>query len=186
MRTAIIIHGTYGKPDENWFPWLKSKLEELDYQVYVPNFPTPTNQSLESWIDAFIEFNKYIDPQTILVGHSLGVAFILTILESMDLPIRAVFLVSGFLGLLHDNEFDDLNADFTLRNFNWDKIKNNVQKVYLYHSDNDPHVPIEKANTLARNLGIRPTIINNAGHFNTASGYLRSPQLLSDIKNLDS
>ena len=29
MTNAIIIHGAYGSPEENWFPWLKMKLEEI-------------------------------------------------------------------------------------------------------------------------------------------------------------
>ena len=50
MKNAIIIHGTYGNPDENWFPWLKIELEKIGYQVYVPTFPTPENQNLEAWL----------------------------------------------------------------------------------------------------------------------------------------
>jgi hypothetical protein len=36
MKTAIIIHGTGGSPDENWFPWMKTQLEEQGYRVFVP------------------------------------------------------------------------------------------------------------------------------------------------------
>ncbi|GAG44616.1 unnamed protein product, partial [marine sediment metagenome] len=34
--TTLIIHGTYGHPKENWFPWLKEELEILGEKVYVP------------------------------------------------------------------------------------------------------------------------------------------------------
>jgi len=40
MSNAFIIHGTGGYPEENWFPWLKKKLEEFNYKVFVPQFPT--------------------------------------------------------------------------------------------------------------------------------------------------
>ena len=30
----IIIHGIYGHPEENWFPWLKNKLEGMGYEVF--------------------------------------------------------------------------------------------------------------------------------------------------------
>ena len=48
MTNIIIIHGSYGNPNENWFPWLKSELKKLKCNVFVPKFPTPENQSLES------------------------------------------------------------------------------------------------------------------------------------------
>ena len=51
-----IIHGAYGDPEENWFPWLKTKLEGLGHQVFVPKFPTPENQTLNNWFNVF---NKY-------------------------------------------------------------------------------------------------------------------------------
>lgn len=41
MANVIIIHGAYGNPEENWFPWLKKELEKLDCRVFVPKFPTP-------------------------------------------------------------------------------------------------------------------------------------------------
>jgi predicted alpha/beta hydrolase family esterase len=53
MKNAFIIHGSYGHPKENWFPWLKNELEKLNYKVFVPAFPTPQNQSLASWFKTF-------------------------------------------------------------------------------------------------------------------------------------
>lgn len=182
MPQVIIIHGTYGSPTENWFPWLKTELERIDYQVNVPVFPTPENQNLEAWIDVYRNLNT--NSSTILIGHSLGVAFILSRLESLNLPVKAVFLVSGFLGLLNNEEFDRLNKEFVGREFNWDKIKKNANKIFLYHSNNDPYVPMEKAYELANCLGIKPTIIENAGHFNEQAGYTEFPKLLADIKNI--
>ena len=42
MSTNVFIfHGTEGYPEENWFPWLKEKLEAKGYKVFVPQFPTP-------------------------------------------------------------------------------------------------------------------------------------------------
>ncbi len=48
MTNVFIIHGAYGHPEENWIPWLKSKLKELGYRVFVSKFPTPENQSLKN------------------------------------------------------------------------------------------------------------------------------------------
>ena len=72
----VIIHGAYGNPSENWIPWLRESLEKLG-EVIVPEFPTPEGQSLENWRNVF----DSSDENTILIGHSLGPAFILDILE---------------------------------------------------------------------------------------------------------
>ena len=184
MKTAIIIHGSYGTPNENWFPWLKSELERLNYKVFIPKFPTPENQSLESWLNIFEGYKKYLNKNTILIGHSLGPVFILNVLENIDKKIKACFFVSGFLGLLNNRDFDTINKTFVNKEFNWDKIKNNCCNFTLYHSDNDPYVSIEKAKELSNKLNSKLNIIKNAGHFNEKAGYTKFDILLKDIKNL--
>lgn len=178
----IIIHGTGGSPSGNWFPWLKSELEKLNYKVFVPEFPTPKNQSLESWLDVFKSYERYLDKNTIVVGHSLGVAFLLNILEKLNHPIKSAFFVSGFLGLLNNPEFDELNKTFSAKSFDWDKIKSNCRKFYVINSDNDPYVPIEKGKELAEKLNVKLTIIKNAGHINSESGCDKFQFLFEKIK----
>ena len=180
----MIIHGSYGHPKENWFPWLKEEQEKIDCRVFVPKFPTPKNQSLENWLKVFENYEKYLNEDTILVGHSLGPAFILTILEKLDRKIKAAFFVSGFISLLNNKEFDELNKTFVERKFNWEKIKQNCTKFIIYHSDNDPYVPLEKAKELAESLDTEAVIIKGAGHFNENSGYKKFEILLKDIKKI--
>ena len=182
MTNIIIIHGSYGNPNENWFPWLKSELENLKCDVFVPKFPTPENQSLESWRKVFEKYKQYVNENTILVGHSLGPAFLLDLLENLDKPVKSAFFISGFLGLLGNSDFDEINKTFTDRNFDWAKIKHNCNKFYIYHSDNDPYVPIKKARELAEKLDSEVIEIKNAGHFNEKAGYNKFEVLLEDIK----
>jgi len=180
----FIIHGSYGNPNENWFPWLKKELEKEGCIVFIPKFPTPENQSLKNWMEIFNDFYlSKIDENTILIGHSLGPSFILSILEKINpvKPIKACFFVSGFLGLLNNKEFDEINKTFTTKEFNWDKIKNNCENFYIFHSDNDPYVPLEKSIELANKLNTKSIIIKDAGHFNKSSGYTKFPELLNKI-----
>jgi len=176
----FIIHGSYGHPGENWFPWLKNELERNGHEVFVPRFPTPENQSLDKWMEAFKKYEKYLDENTIMVGHSLGPAFILNILEKLNHPIKACFFVSGFTGLL-GGEIDKINKTFCDREFNWEKIKKNCKKFFLFHSDNDPYVPLEKAYELNEKLDGELEIVKGAGHFNEAAGYTKFPLLLEKI-----
>lgn len=184
MTKIFIIHGTLGNPQENWFPWLKQKLEELNQEVIAPEFPTPSNQSLENWNKIFSEYENQIDEDTIFVGHSLAPAFLLSVLERINITIKGSFFVSGFLKLLGIEPFDSLNKSFLNKTFNWQKIKQNCNQFFIYHSDNDPYVPLECANELANRLNVKPQIIRNAGHFNQKAGYIQFEKLFNDIKSL--
>ena len=175
----IIIHGAYGNPEENWIPWLKSELEKLGHKVLVPEFPTPKNQNLENWLKVFKDYEKYLDENTIVVGHSLGPAFLLTIIENK--PVKAAFFVAPFVDKINNPDFDGINKTF-YRKFDWDKIKQNCKKFFIYSSDNDPYVPLEKGKGIAQNLGVKLKVIKGAGHFNEKTGYSKFPLLLEDIK----
>jgi uncharacterized protein len=182
MVTIFLIHGTYGNPNENWFPWIKSQLKKIGCHVVTPTFPTPENQSLENWNEIFDKYQKEIDENTIFVGHSLGVAFILSILEKNNVQVRASFFVSGFIGDIGNTIFDRINHSFVNKKFNWIKIRKNCNQFYLFHSDNDPYVSLEKGRELAKNLETELNLVHNAGHFNKKSGYDEFNLLLDKIK----
>jgi hypothetical protein len=182
MSKTFIIHGSYGNPEENWFPWLKDRLESAGQAVYVPKFPTPENQSLESWRETFKDYEKYLDDNSIFVGHSLGPAFILDVIERSEIRIKAAFFVAGFIQDLGNKDFDGVNRTFIHRDFDWSKIKQNCRKFEVFCSDDDPYVPLEIAEDLARKLGVEAEIISGAGHFNKEAGYDKFDLLLEKIK----
>ncbi|MBI2134799.1 serine hydrolase family protein [Candidatus Woesearchaeota archaeon] len=181
---AIIIHGSYGNPNENWFPWLKEELKKLSYEVFVPEFPTPKSQKLESWMGIFDKYMGKLNENSILIGHSIGCAFILSVLEKLNVKIKASFLVAGFLGPLGSDFYDSISKTFAQKDFDWEKIKNNCDKFFVYQADNDPHIPLEKGQEMAKNLDSQLIIVKNAGHFNEKSGYKKFGLLLKDIKKI--
>lgn len=179
---AFIIHGVWGSPQENWIPWLKTKLEAQNIATITPKFPTPEGHNLRNWIRIMEEHKKNITSETLLIGHSISCAFILDMLEIMNVQVRACFLIAGWTGPLHDEELDALNRTFAERTFNWTKIRANCKKFYLFNSTNDPYVPVELGVELARNLQSSMTTVPNAGHFNQKAGYTTFPLLLTTIK----
>ena len=172
----IIIHGVYANPEANWFPWLKKELENLGYEVIVPKFPTPLDQSLESWLRAIADYESKINEKTVLIGHSLGAAFILDYLERTNKKIKATILVAGFHKLL-SSSYDEVNKTFVDKEFNWEKIKNSCGRFFVFASDNDKYIPLEISQELAENLNAEFKIIPNAGHINKESGYDAFPLL---------
>ena len=186
MQTAFIIHGAAGHPDENWFPWLKTELEQLGFTVYVPAFPaTPETQTLENWLKVFEEYRNHLNEDTIVIGHSLGPAFLLTILEQIKKPIHAAYFVAGYhpKSLPKTSEWYTQVKTFLEKPFDWQKIKQNCAAFHIYYSDNDPYFPLHLAEDLAKTLDTTPIIIKGAGHFNEKAGYTRFDRLLNDIKN---
>ena len=91
MNKVFIIHGTEGYPEENWFPWMKSELEEKGCEVIVPQFPSPpvVAAKISEWFDVFKPYQQTLDENTILIGHSLGGVFTLRILEHLKQPVKA-------------------------------------------------------------------------------------------------
>lgn len=175
---VVIFHGTGGSPDGNWFGWLKNELEKRGHNVFVPKFPTPENQSLKNWCAALDEQAPRFGKNTILIGHSCGAAYILSILEVVKEPIAESVFVSGFIDKLGNDYFDNLNDTFINKNFDWDKIKKNAGKITIFHGDNDPYVPLLAARKLSDKLEIPLTIIKDGGHLNAESGYTKFPEIL--------
>ena len=183
MATIILIHGAFGNPEENWFPWLKTELESSGHKVIAPTFPTPNNQSLDSWRQAWKNQKIILDQDTIFVGHSLGPVFIFDLLQNQQIsnPIKASFLVAPFLSKLKNPDFDPVNKTFIENPINWQTVKQNCEVFKAYVSDNDPYVPMEISKEVTTNLNINPIIVNGAGHFNESAGYAKFPLLLKEI-----
>lgn len=182
MTHVIIVHGTYGHPKENWIPWLQHQLEDLGCQVTVPSFPTPEGQELDEWFKVFKKYESKMDSETILIGHSLGASFLLSVLERLKRPVKATFLVAGFASQLETPTITPLLRTFVEKEFDWEKIRANSQYFCVFQSDDDPFVPFEKAGELARNLHTEITIVQGAGHFSERAGYTQFELLLDRIK----
>ncbi len=182
MRTVFIFHGTAGHPKENWFPWLKRELEKLHCNVIAPQFPTPENQTLESWFTVFKEYGQHYDSNSILVAHSLGGAFALRVLEHYPTVIRAAYLVGAPIGVRPIKNWES-DQPFIGKPFDWKTIKSRAQKFVVFHSDDDPFVGVGNGIGLATQLEAEIVRLSNAGHFNEKAGYSKFELLLEMIKS---
>ncbi len=176
----FLIHCTGGDPNETFFPWLRKKLEAKGHEVIAPRFPTPEGQTLENWMKVFEPYWKKVNSETVFLGRSIGAPFVLRLLERSPCKVRAAFLVAGFASELKLPEFAPLVNSFIEPQWNWKKIKNNCEKFFVYNSDDDPFVKIEKGEEIASNVGAKVKVFHNFSHF-----YIEEfPELLKDIEKL--
>ncbi len=185
MKNALIFHGTGGYPEENWFPWMKKELELMDYEVAVPQFPTPEGQTLEAWFKVFQKYHDNMNEDTIIIGHSLGGIFLLRVLEKIQKKIALACFIGTPIGIKPIANYDS-DLLFMGKPFDWDRIKNHAENFIVFHSDTDPYVSLENGKMLANNLGIALDFVPNAGHFNATAGYLKFDALLERIQKMAS
>lgn len=179
-KTAIILHGTMGSPEGNWFMWLRGELEQIGFTVWLPQLPHAEKPSTREWVD-FVKTNCpfEIDENTLIVGHSSG-AICATVLAQELSSFGRVIGVSIF----HNNDinWEPLDKLFDVE-FDFVKLKTVNKKLLFIHSDNDPYVPLSQAEFIANNSGAKLRIIPGQGHFNleVSEKYKKFPKLLEEI-----
>lgn len=181
MKNAFIIHGSNGSKDAHWYPWLEEKLKEEGYEVVRPQFPIKEEQILSNWLKTLKPYKEKLDV-ALVFAHSLGVPFFMNVLNRWDVSCRAVFLVSGFVGCLEAEGEPNLD-DFSDREFDWEKIRKSAEEFVVFHSDNDPYVPLKRAEDLAEKLGTKVRVIKDGEHFQACSGYKKFEELLKPLGN---
>jgi uncharacterized protein len=177
-RSAIILHGTMGSPEGNWFQWLKAELAAQGMEVWLPQLPNPNQPSLRQEADYIhAECPFAINERTLVVGHSSGAILALILAQENKTPIGAVVAVSVF----HDNslKWDANNSLFDV-DFDWAAIQKGASKLLFVHSDNDPYVPLEQAQFVADNCRAEIVVSPDQGHFNLekSQSYREFPKLL--------
>ena len=159
MDNYIIIHGSFGSKDGNWFPWLKNELEKDNKDVSVPQMPVGVgNQNFENWSKVLNELD--INENTTIIAHSIAPIFVCGF--------------NNYLGI--DSKFDVVNEPMFIENF--EDIKEYCNNIICYYSDNDPYVKFEVEKSFADSISNEQYVIKNGGHINAESGYTKFEEIL--------
>ena len=183
MKNILIFHGTEGYPEENWFPWLKQKLEKEGYKVIVPQFPSLqiVQAKISEWFDVLKDYEQYINEDTILISHSLGGIFTLRLLEKLEHSVKAGIFVGTPVGVRPILNYDR-DSSFSGFDFDWNNIINKAKHFLVFQSDDDPYVCLGNGEHLAKQLNAELNFVPNAGHFNKRAGYTKFDLLLEKLK----
>jgi predicted alpha/beta hydrolase family esterase len=183
MKNAILLHGTDGNPEHNWFPWLKKKLEARGYKVWAPVLPgnhTPNRKIYNDFI--FSQGGDLTDG--IVVGHSSGAVSVLNLLMDKRCPkVNLAVMVSAWKGgvpLRYEPDNQQFKDLFPPDGFDFKLIKEEAGKIAFLHSDNDPYCPLEQAEYLAKQLHAPLTVIHEGDHL--GSNLTELPELWKIIE----
>lgn len=179
MKKYIIVHGSFGSKDGNWFPWLKEKLEEQGKQVEVPQMPVGVGkQNFENWSNVLDELD--VNENTTIIAHSIAPIFVCKYLITNKIRVKKLIFVCGFNNYLGiDTDFDAVNKPMFIDNY-YD-VKKYCYDIVCYYSDNDPYVKYEIEKAFADSLTNKQHIVKNGGHINSESGYTEFKEILKEV-----
>ncbi|MBX4205517.1 MAG: alpha/beta hydrolase [Candidatus Doudnabacteria bacterium] len=158
--------------------WKRGLRRELGdkYEIMLPSMPNKFNARFAEWSLWFEKLFPFLHDQVVLVGHSLGGAFLAKYLTENGFPkeIQALFLVSAVFDA--DTDGNPLWS-FALP----EKLVAPANEIFIYHSKDDPVVPfsdMQKYQLQFPNASVR--VFENRGHMNQE----QFPEIVEDIRSL--
>jgi len=117
---------------------------------------------------------------TIVIGHSAGSTLILGLLEVLDIKIKQAIMVAAFY-----QNLPDFKEPIIKPSYDWGKIREHVEEIYIVNSDNDPWgCTAEVGLDLINKIGGKLIVPHDQGHMGSASQnqpYKEFPLLLKLI-----
>lgn len=198
----LILHGSFGSSEGNWFPSLRDNLEILNQKVVLPQFPVedwaevtskgrsyvPLHQNLGNWM-TFFEKNVYPEVKEeniVIITHSLGALFFLHFLGKFDLNVDAAILVSPFLFVQSNDDLwqiDLVNATFYKEDFDFVRLSDQILQSYVLYSDNDPYMPVDRPLEFAQKLGSSTIQVLGGKHLDADVNLREFPLVLELCKS---
>lgn len=173
---ALIIHGTWGNGNGNWFPWLVNHLTLSGVDAVSPTLPDAKLPRYEERMRFLSEkYSKYTRPSSIVIGHSSGAGTALHIaqenkIDQLVLVAPVLYVDSAYKPVLV-SAFDQQTGDalddlYNKHTIDWEKIKKNVRKITVVFGENDPYLPKEMKPFAEKNFGVENVhVVPGKAHF---------------------
>ena len=180
MNNYMLIHGSFGSPFVNWFPYLRKEIEKRDLVVYTPDFPTGVGyQNYDNWsrvLECYVS-SGIINEDTVIYAHSIAPIFVCHFLFSHNIKVKRLVFVCGFNNYFGINEeYDEVNH--TMYFDNLEAVKKCADEIICLYSKNDPYVKYDVEKEFADTIATKQIVIDDGGHLNSESGYTEFKELL--------
>lgn len=178
LKTAPIRNPFYTGPKPRWKDGLaQTFMHETD--VLYPTMPNKHNARYSEWKFWFERHFEYITRDIILIGHSLGGAFLAQYLSENNTPfhVKALFLVSA--PYWTENKPNPDFHGFVLNSAKILQLANTIDSIAIIHSKEDEVVPVSHG-TLYKNALPEAKYIEfeDRGHFLQES----FPEIIAEVE----
>jgi uncharacterized protein len=172
----VVVHGLGASADSHWFSAVRDRYAPHGVDVDVVDLPTPSAPVLDEWLATVADAVGSLDEQTVLVGHSLGCITILQHLATRvdDWHLGGLVLVAGFAEKVPG--IPEVDA-FVARPVPGPELTTRTARRHVVVADDDPIVPRQLTEDLARLLDADLTVVDGGGHFRAREGFDRLPAL---------
>jgi predicted alpha/beta hydrolase family esterase len=177
MKPKIVfIHGN-GSTHWNFAfsGWLKNELEKSGFATFFETFPDSIIARSEYWLP-FLKDHVQAGENDVLVGWSSGAVASMRYAESNK--IKGSVLISPCYTDLGDEL--EKQSGYYDKQWDWEAIKKNQEKITLIYGDDDPFIPQEQFEYIAEKLNPEVIKVPGGKHF---IEYTEFPQLLKNIKD---
>ncbi len=158
----ILVHGYKASPQTNFWPWLKRELTDRRFDVVMPELPNPAEPDRDAWTKALLEAVGTLDENDIIVGHSLGGASALRLLEAAEArttPHACVLISTPWM--IKDDRF----RSFFLTELDHDVLMWRAAKYVVVHAKDDTVIPVSHADRYAQVFYATQVLPETGGHF---------------------
>ncbi len=182
MKRVVVIHRWEGGSHDDWRPWLKTGIENMGFEVLVPDMPDTDVPVIEKWVDKLKEAVGTPDSEIYFIGHSIGCQTILRYLETIDTKVGGALFVAGWFNLenLEDDEVAEIARPWIEISIDIEKIKRVLPKSILLISKDDPYGAFQENVDKFSQFVTHTSVFEHAGHFTES----KDPSILGQFENL--
>ena len=184
MKNVLLIHGFNGIP--KIFENFKIELENLGYNVIMPDFPVREEITIEGYNKVFDEYKELFNKDLIVVAHSIGNAMFIKYISNNNYSIGKYISLAGFSKDFFNEGKDVLNEKVKLAVLSDKEIEDTkrlVNERYSIYSKDDHIVPYELLKEFSILIDSSSMSIDGIGHMGKKSGLEKLPKVIDIIVN---